>query len=94
MAKMEDVPKLYQKLVTCLYTEWIDSANALGRVLAASVRAPENFPMERTSLKDGYACIKASRSLTIVGESKPGSKVWYFCIPSGLVCCQRSRWRP
>ena len=40
----------------CFEAEEVDTAGALGRVLAAPVRSPEDLPPFRRSLMDGFAC--------------------------------------
>ncbi|CAB4934962.1 unannotated protein [freshwater metagenome] len=60
--------------VTPLSHEDVAIAQALGRVLAAEVRAAGDVPPFRSSAMDGFAVVAgpAGRELTVIGESRAG----------------------
>ncbi|KAJ9531517.1 hypothetical protein QJQ45_015012 [Haematococcus lacustris] len=58
-----------------LPVEHVPVAQALGRILAASVTAPDSLPPFPASIKDGYAVVAADGegSYPVVGESRAGT---------------------
>ena len=72
---------LFEHLGREAHSEWIDTANSLGRVTKSAVKAPHSLPSFRRSTMDGYAVrakdtYGASDSLpaflTVIGEVAMG----------------------
>jgi molybdopterin molybdotransferase len=63
--------------VTPLGTELVEIDHAIGRVLAAEIRALGDVPSFASSAMDGYAVIAgaAGRTLQVVGESRAGTPI-------------------
>lgn len=77
MISLSDAQAKLESLVSALPSEHVDLENAGGRVLAASIQAPCDWPLFDTSQMDGYA-VKAEAGpspwrLTVHGESRAGS---------------------
>ncbi len=86
---LEQAQSMLNKSIMALNTEWVSLWDARGRVLAASILAPDALPSKAQSAVDGYALGTAEApvdsSFEIRGELKQDEVAEYALLPGEAV---------